>query len=283
VALNCASLSESILESELFGHEKGAFTGAERQRKGRFEFANGGTLFLDEVGDLPMSTQIKLLRVIESREIMRVGSNESIPVNVRLVSATNRDIEAMVAAGQFREDLYYRLKVVTIRLPPLRERRGTLLPGDVSDIELLSNHFCRDFAKQYGRPAPTISMAAMNVLKNYDWPGNVRQLRNTIESMIVMDADGRLDLDDLPEEMHVRRDGVSGAPPQESLVGKPLELVEAYYIEQALRLTEGNREEAARMLGVSERTMYRKIKEYKIPTVKGAEPRRKEAVYADVD
>lgn len=259
VALNCASLSESILESELFGHERGAFTGADRMRKGRFEHANGGTLFLDEVGDLPMSTQIKLLRVIESREIMRVGSNESIKVNVRLISATNRDIEQMVKEGQFRQDLYYRLKVVKIQLPPLRERR--------EDIPLLCEHFLKEFAETHERPVPTISTAVMRVFRAADWPGNVRELRNILESMMVMDEDGRLDLDDLPEELQGHQEtGLGGS--QESLIGKPLEVVEAYYIEQALKMTGGNREEAANLLQIGERTLYRKIRDHHIPSPK---------------
>lgn len=257
VALNCAALSEGILESELFGHERGAFTGADRMRKGRFEHANGGTLFLDEVGDLPMSTQIKLLRVIESREIMRVGSNEPIKVNVRLISATNRDIQQMVKDGEFREDLYYRLKVVTIRLPPLRER--------LEDIPLLVDHFLKHFSGTHGRPVPTVSNAAMGVLRRYHWPGNVRQLQNTLESMMVMDEDGRLDLDDLPEELQGQQESI-GISSHESLIGKPLDEVEAFYIEQALKLANGNREEAANILGIGERTLYRKIKQYDIPS-----------------
>ncbi|QDU62451.1 DNA-binding transcriptional response regulator [Planctomycetes bacterium Pan216] len=272
VALNCAALSEGILESELFGHERGAFTGADKLRKGRFEYAHGGTLFLDEVGDLPMSTQIKLLRVIESREIMRVGANEPIPVNVRLVSATNRDLEEMVADGLFRQDLYYRLKVVKIQLPPLRERR--------EDIPLLCDHFLRDMSTIYDRPVPTISTAVMRVLRSADWPGNVRELRNTIESMFVIDEDGRLDLDDLPDELQGAQENVSGGG-QESLVGKPLDVVEAYYIEQALKLTEGNREEAAKMLGIGERTLYRKIKQFDIPNPKSDRRRKTAAVGAD--
>jgi two-component system response regulator HydG len=261
VALNCAALSEGILESELFGHEKGSYTGADRLRKGRFEYANGGTLFLDEVGDLPMATQIKLLRVIESREIQRVGSNEPVEVNVRLISATNRDIEKMVEEGAFRQDLYYRLKVVTIRLPPLRERR--------EDVPLLAEHFLKEFARSHERPVPSVSNAVMRVIRGHDWPGNVRELRNVLESMVVMDQDNRLDLDDLPDELQT---GGSGGEVgvQETLIGKPMELVEQYYIEQALKVTGGNREEAARMLNIGERTLYRKIKEYNIPAPKGA-------------
>jgi two-component system response regulator HydG len=267
VALNCASLSESILESELFGHERGAFTGADRTRKGRFEFANGGTLFLDEVGDLPMSTQIKLLRVIESREIMRVGSNEPIAVNVRLISATNRDIAKMVADGDFRQDLYYRLKVVTIHLPPLRER--------LEDIPLLCEHFLKEFAETHGKPIPTISTPVIRVLRSYDWPGNVRELRNILESMVVIDQDGRLDLDDLPEELQGREEGAFVGSVQDSLIGKPIKDVEAYYIEQALKITNGNREEASKLLDIGERTLYRKIKDYNIPTGKSERRKRR--------
>jgi two-component system response regulator HydG len=267
VALNCAALSESILESELFGHERGAFTGADRMRKGRFEFANGGTLFLDEVGDLPMSTQIKLLRVIESREIMRVGSNEPIAVNVRLISATNRDIAKMVADGEFRQDLYYRLKVVTIQLPPLRER--------LDDIPLLCEHFLKEFADTHGKRVPTISTPVMRVLRSHPWPGNVREMRNILESMVVIDQDGRLDLDDLPDELQGREEGSPVATAEDSLVGKPLKDVEAYYIEQALKVATGNREEAARLLDIGERTLYRKIKDYNIPTDKSERRRRR--------
>lgn len=266
VALNCAALSEGILESELFGHERGAFTGADRTRKGRFEYANGGTLFLDEVGDLPMSTQIKLLRVIESREIMRVGSNDPVSVNVRLLSATNRDIAKMVADGAFRQDLYYRLKVVTIQLPPLRDR--------VEDIPLLCEHFLKEFALSHNRSAPTISTPVMRILRAYSWPGNVRELRNILESMLVIDQDGRLDLDDLPDELQGREEGSPAGSAQDSLVARPLKDVEAYYIEQALKQTGGNREEAARLLDIGERTLYRKIKDYNIPSGKPERRRR---------
>jgi two-component system, NtrC family, response regulator HydG len=257
VAVNCAALSEGILESELFGHERGAFTGADRQRKGRFEAAHGGTLFLDEIGDLPVPTQIKLLRVLESKEIVRVGSNEAVKVNVRLVTATNRDLEQLVREGKFRQDLYYRIKVVTINLPPLRERRADVAP--------LAAHFLKEFARTHHRPEPTISNAALRGLQAYDWPGNVRELRNTLEAMFVVDLDGRLDLDDFPEDL------LGGEHPQllgsqESLVGRPLDDVEAFYIEQALKMTGGNREDAARMLNIGERTLYRKIDSYRIPT-----------------
>lgn len=256
VALNCAALSENILESELFGHVKGAFTDASTDRVGKFEYANGGTMFLDEVGDMPMATQIKLLRVLESGEITRVGSNEPIRVNVRLLSATNRNLEDAITAGSFRRDLYHRLKVVTIRLPTLLER--------AQDIPVLLDHFIRQFSKSHDKQVRGVSPRARRRLMSYDWPGNVRQLRNVVESMVVVDFDGLLDVDDLPEELADQVEPVveSGTSSLASLVGKPLEEVERLFIVETLRLAGGNREEAARMLGIGERTLYRKIKEY---------------------
>ena len=193
VPLNCAALSEHILESELFGHIRGAFTDASSDRQGKFEYADGGTLFLDEVGDMPIPTQIKLLRVLESGEITRVGSNEPVKVNVRILSATNRDLEKAIAAGTFREDLYHRLKVVTIKLPRLAERR--------EDIPLLIDYFIKEHTKRHQKTIRGISTAARRRLLAYDWPGNVRQLRNVIESMVVVDYDEVLDVDDLPAEL----------------------------------------------------------------------------------
>ena len=255
VALNCAALSDTILESELFGHIKGAFTGADRERKGLIEHANGGTLFLDEVGDIPLSTQVKLLRVIESGAIMRMGANDPVHVNVRLVTATNRDLPALIEEGKFRTDFYHRIKVVTVKLPPLRERR--------EDIPLLLDHFVREFAERYGRPVPTITAEARKALMAYAWPGNVRQLRNVVESMVVIDLDGVLGLDDLADE---DLQAAAGTSPQASssshLVGQSMEQIEAHYIAETLRLTSGNREETAKLLGIGERTLYRKLKEY---------------------
>ena len=257
VALNCAALSDTILESELFGHIKGAFTGADRERKGLIEHSNGGTLFLDEIGDLPSQTQVKLLRVIESGEILRMGSNEPVHVNVRLVTATNRDLPEMIKEGKFRTDLYHRIKVISIKLPPLRDRR--------EDIPLLIDHFVREFATRYGRPIPGISAELRKALMSYSWPGNVRQLRNVVESLLVIDTDGELGLDDLTDEELLSS---VGASPQSTgtsqLVGQPMEAIEAHYIAETLRLTGGNREEAARLLGIGERTLYRKLKEYNI-------------------
>lgn len=260
VALNCAALSENILESELFGHVKGAFTDAGADRVGKFEFAHGGTLFLDEVGDMPLATQIKLLRVLENGEITRVGSNEPIKVNVRILSATNRNLEDAIAAGTFRSDLYHRLKVVTIHLPRLIDR--------AEDIPLLIEHFIRQFAKRHERAIRGVSLPARRRLLSFGWPGNVRQLRNVIESMVVVDSDGLLDLDDLPDELSDRHEPTATAAPATgggslaALVGRPVEEIERLFIAETLKMTGGNREEAAQMLNIGERTLYRKIKEY---------------------
>lgn len=256
VALNCAALSENILESELFGHVRGAFTDASSDRIGKFEYANGGTLFLDEVGDMPLATQIKLLRVLESSEITRVGSNETIPVNVRILSATNRNLEESIAAGTFRSDLYHRLKVVTIDLPRLADRS--------QDIPLLIEHFIKQFAKRHHKKVDSMSAAARRRLLAYDWPGNVRQLRNVIESMVVVDYDGVLDVDDLPSELAAPSDVVEDVRGSNlaGLVGKPLSEIERLFIIETLQQTGGNREAAAEMLGIGQRTLYRKIKEY---------------------
>jgi len=257
VALNCAALSEHILESELFGHIRGAFTDASADRLGKFEYANGGTLFLDEVGDMPLATQIKLLRVLESHEITRVGSNEPIKVNVRILSATNRDLEDGIKAGTFREDLYHRLKVLTVRLPRLVDR--------AQDIPLLIEHFMQMHAARHHKKIKSMTTAARRRLMAYSWPGNVRELKNVIESMVVVDFDEVLDVDDLPPELggseplplaEADGDGLS------DLVGRPLSELERLFIAETLKTTGGNREEAASMLGIGERTLYRKIKEY---------------------
>jgi two-component system response regulator HydG len=256
VALNCAALSENILESELFGHVRGAFTDASNDRIGKFEYAHGGTLFLDEVGDMPTATQIKLLRVLENSEITRVGSNEAIHVNVRILSATNRNLEDSIAAGTFRSDLYHRLKVVTINLPRLAERS--------QDIPLLIEHFTKQFTKRHHKTVQSMSAAARRRLMAYDWPGNVRQLRNVIESMVVVDYDGVLDVDDLPSELGPPNDLVDDVREGSlsALVGKPLSEIERLFISETLQQAGGNREAAAELLGIGQRTLYRKIKEY---------------------
>jgi len=258
VALNCAALSEHILESELFGHVQGAFTDASSDRVGKFEYASGGTLFLDEVGDMPLSTQIKLLRVLENDEITRVGSNELIKVNVRILSATNRSLEEAIATKDFREDLFHRLKVVTIDLPKLTER--------TQDIPLLIDHFIKLHSSRHQKKIKSMSTAARRRLMAFSWPGNVRQLKNTIESMVVVDYDEVLDLDDLPTEFLpadavVSSDGTNNLG---ELVGKALSEIEGLFIAETLKVTGGNREEAASMLGIGQRTLYRKIKEYEL-------------------
>ena len=258
VALNCAALSEYILESELFGHIKGAFTDASSDRIGKFEYAHGGTLFLDEVGDMPLPTQIKLLRVLESGELTRVGSTEPINVNVRILSATNQALEDAISAGTFREDLYHRIKVVTITLPCLAERN--------QDIPLLIEHFVKMHAQRHNKEINSLTTAARRRLMAFDWPGNVRQLKNTIESMVVVDYDGVLDVDDLPADLFSGDQSVTDAAGKglSELVGNPLSEVEGMFIAETLQFTGGNREEAADLLGIGERTLYRKIKEYQL-------------------
>jgi two-component system response regulator HydG len=322
VALNCGALSENILESEFFGHVRGAFTGALADRVGKFEYATGGTIFLDEIGDMPTSTQVKLLRVLENGEITRVGSNNTIKVNVRILSATNRNLEEAVEAGTFRQDLYHRLKVVTLRIPPLRERK--------MDIPVLLDHFLKHFSERYNKKIKGITQRVRRILFDYDWSGNVRQLRNVAESMLVVDYDEIIDIDDLPEELggvltfsgdnninnsnnsesgdNVRNGEVmnnavelsddplnadadadlsdsavisvgtndSGnigngsndsqneieSDCQPKLAGKTIAEIERIAIMQTLELVGGNREAAAGLLGIGERTLYRKIKEY---------------------
>ncbi|MHC4829654.1 MAG: sigma-54-dependent transcriptional regulator [Planctomycetota bacterium] len=253
VALNCAALSDSILESELFGHEKGAFTGATAQRKGRFEYANKGTLFLDEVGDMPMPTQIKLLRVLEEREIVRVGSNIPIKLDVRLIAATNADLEQKVAEGTFRQDLYYRLKVFAVVLPPLRDR--------ASDIPLLAEKFLRDFSLEYRKPIDSLTPEARRMLASYSWPGNVRELRSAVQHMVVVATTPVLDVQDLPDDI---RGGDHEPRSLDGLAGLSLEDVERELIRKTLQLTDGNREQAAKILKIGERTLYRKLNKFNL-------------------
>jgi len=215
-------------------------------------------MFLDEVGDMPMATQIKLLRVLENGEITRVGSNDPIKVNVRILSATNRNLQGSIESGTFRNDLYHRLKVVTIRLPTLLQRS--------QDIPILIDYFMKQFAGRHDKQIKGMSPAARRKILAYDWPGNVRQLRNMVESMVVVDYDGLLDADDLPEELADTAEpaGPTSTASLAALVGKPLEELERLFIAETLRVTGGNREDAAQMLGIGERTLYRKIKEYEL-------------------
>jgi two-component system response regulator HydG len=252
VPLNCAGLSESILEDELFGHVRGAFTGATGEREGRFEHADRGTLFLDEIGDMPVAMQAKLLRVLENGEIVRLGSNEPRRVDVRFISATNRNLEELVAEKRFREDLYFRIKGVTIHLPALRERR--------EDIPLLIHYFIEQFNAKYAKQVSGIEPEAQQVLMSYGWPGNVRELRNSVENMVVMAPGERLTADVLPPHIRPRSGGVTGG--MNNLVGISIEQAEKELIRNTLKMVHGNREQAAKILGIGERTLYRKIKEY---------------------
>ena len=254
VALNCAALSQGLIESELFGHVKGAFTGAVSTKEGVIVYADGGTLFLDEVGDMPLETQAKLLRVLESREVQPVGGNTARRVDVRLVAATNRDLQEMVKEGTFREDLLFRLQVVTVDLPPLRERSG--------DVPMLMDHFIGELAAEHGRDVRGIAPEARALLVRYRWPGNVRELRNAIENMVLLARRDVIDVEDLPE--HIRSATGSGgrAEGHYDLAGRTLAEVERDLIEANLALADGNRQKAAKLTGVGERTLYRKLKEY---------------------
>jgi two-component system response regulator HydG len=260
VAVNCGALSGGVLDSELFGHVKGSFTGAMKDHIGRFEAADGGTLFLDEVGEMPLETQVKLLRVIEAKEVTPVGANNPRKVDVRIISATNKDLQEQVQQGKFREDLFFRLKVVEIHLPPLRVRKG--------DIPLLANNFMAEFGQQHDKPIKGIDHAAMNCLIAHEWPGNVRELRNTIEEMIVLAQGDTLTLQDVPTAL--RKGGAEPLPPApasgdgglEGLVGMSMAQIEREVIRHTLKANEGNRERTSKVLGIGERTLYRKLKEY---------------------
>jgi len=255
VAINCAAMSEGLIESELFGHIKGAFTGAIDKKVGRFVYADGGTLFLDEVGDMPLATQAKLLRVLETREVTPVGGNEQKPVDVRLLAATHRDLREMVKEGTFREDLLFRLQVVTVDLPPLRDRAG--------DVPLLIDHFIGELKAEHERDVRGISPEARALLVRYPWPGNVRELRNAIENMVLLARGDVLSVDDVPEI--IKSGDASGTLTGGfDLAGRSLEEVERALIAANLKLMEGNRQKAAKVLGIGERTLYRKIKEYEL-------------------
>ncbi len=260
VALNCGAIPGEILEAELFGHERGAFTGAHQRRIGKIESAAGGTLFLDEISELSADLQVKLLRVLEERRIVRVGGNEEIPVDFRLLAATNRDLEGEVAAGRFRQDLYYRLKVVTIALPPLRERR--------EDIAPLVTHFVERFNAELGREVRSLSPELLTALREYQWPGNVRELRNVVENMVLFARRDTLTLADLPEEVRrgARRPdvGVAGGAGSGEWIPRTMEEIEREAILRTLELTEGHRAKAASLLGIGLRTLQRKLKSYGI-------------------
>ncbi len=258
VTVHCAALSAQLLESELFGHEKGAFTGASQRRIGRFEQADGGTLFLDEIGEIDANTQVKLLRVLSERSLERVGSNSPIKVDVRVIAATNKNLREMVDRGTFREDLYFRLNVVKVEMPPLRARR--------EDIVLLANSFLQEFAKENDRPVKPLTDAAMDLLLAYDWPGNVRELRTAIEHGVVMSNDPVIDTHHLPQFLLFRRAaGVDSLSLPKITLDASAEFnlheLETNTIRSALSSAGGNRTHAADLLGVSRRTLQRKLKE----------------------
>jgi two-component system response regulator HydG len=253
VAVNCAALPETLLESELFGYEKGAFTGAAGRKEGRFELASGGTLFLDEVADLSLVTQPKILRVLQEGEFERLGGTRTLQVDVRIVAATNRDLSEMVKDKRFREDLYYRLNVITVRVPPLREHP--------EDIRLLAQHYLRVYSAKNGRKLEAFSNEAIARLESYAWPGNVRELENLVERSVLLARKDRIDAEDLPEEvMGVKR------PPRDAileLVGTPLADIEERLLDETLRITGGNKTQAADLLGIDVRTVARKLERRK--------------------
>ena len=253
VAVNCGALSASLLESELFGYEKGAFTHAVRTKPGRFELADGGTIFLDEISETSPDFQVKLLRVLQSQTFERVGGVETLKVDVRVIAATNRDLQQFVAEGKFREDLFYRLNVVQINIPALRERR--------EDIPLLADAFLKEFCKANGREGMVITPKAMSLLQDFAWPGNVRQLRNVIEGMVVMSTGKEIAPKDLPEE--IRREApATGAVSLR--VGATLADAERELIKATLAEQHGNRAATAKLLGIGRKTLYRKMEEYGI-------------------
>ena len=252
VSINCGALPESLQESELFGHTKGSFTGAHRDKQGLFVAAKGGTFFMDEVGEMSPATQVKLLRVLQEREVIPVGSTEPVPVDVRIVAATNRDLEEEIRRGGFRSDLYYRLNVITLHLPPLRDRS--------EDVPLLASFFLQRFAAGRGRSAPALSQEAVDALAAYDWPGNVRELENALERAAVLTAEGEIQVATLPSRITERAPQplVSAALPP----NPTLEIVERAYIHWVLQSESGNKTRAAEVLGIDPSTLYRKLLRY---------------------
>jgi len=257
VTVNCAALTDTLLESELFGHEKGAFTGADKRREGRFMQANKGTIFLDEVGEIPMPMQAKLLRAIQEREIQRVGSDLPINVDVRIIAATNRDLFDDVKEGKFREDLYYRLNVVNLAVPALVDREG--------DVALLAKFFLDQFAKRNRKPMKGFTPAAMDMLVKYPWPGNVRELENTIERAVILSVGEYVSDRELPSSVKDHFDDVnSGDPNMAAMAGLSLDDIEKMAIIETLTKTKGNKSEAAKLLGITRTTLNNKVKKYEI-------------------
>lgn len=245
VAVNCSAIPESLLESELFGYVRGAFTGAEQSRAGFFQTADQGTIFLDEVSETGSSMQVKLLRVLQEKEIFMLGSSRPIHVDVRIIASTNKDLHSTVRQGSFREDLFYRLNVITIALPPLREREN--------DILILANHFSAKFAKELGKPSPHFTDRALQTLKRYDWPGNVRELENVVQRSLVMTDSDTIDVPDLPS-------GMRFSAPRDTGLNRTLVEVEAEHILNVLASVDGNRTRAATILGIDRKTLREKLK-----------------------
>ncbi len=244
IATSCAALPESLLESELFGHEKGSFTGAVERKKGKFEASDKGTLFLDEIGEINANTQVHLLRALEEKKVTRIGSNEEIAVDVRVITATNKDLRHMVMQGQFREDLYYRLKVVTINLPALKDRREDILP--------LAEHFLKKYAEENGKDVINLSPEVIEFMLNYSWPGNVRELENMIEHGVILSTSSAVTMAELPQDI------IHPTPAEE----KTIEAMTKNHILRVLEETKGNISEAAKILGVQRMTLYNKLKKY---------------------
>jgi two-component system response regulator HydG len=256
VAVNCAALPDSLLENELFGHKRGAYTDAKADRRGLFLQAHGGTLFFDEIGDIPLSLQPKLLRSLEERSVRPIGGTSEVPFDVRIIAATNRDIETAIEEGRFREDLYYRINVIQIDLPPLRERGA--------DILLLARHFVEQFAIRADKKIAGISNAAAEKLLNYSWPGNVRELRNIIERAVVLTGYEKISVDDLPEKIRDYKSSwflLESDTPSELV---PVQEVERRYILHVLKTVGGNKTLAAKVLGLDRKTLYRKLEHYKV-------------------
>ena len=258
VAVNCSALPESLLESELFGHEKGSFTGAVGRRIGKFEQANGGTIFLDEIGDMPASMQAKMLRVLQEKEFERVGGNELVKVDTRVISATNKDLEQAVKDGRFREDLFYRISVFPIRMPPLRERK--------EDIPFLAAHFVNKYAVQEGKEIDEIGPDALDLLMKHDWPGNVRELENAIERAIVLATPPEITVNDLP--VSVQAIAEKRIFETDNKLSNWIEQLEKDALQQALLECEGNISQTAKKLGIGRATIYRKAKKYSLPMMK---------------
>ena len=249
IKVNCAAIPETLIESELFGYEKGAFTGASSRKEGRFEVADRASIFLDEIGEIPPAVQVKLLRILQEGTFERLGSNKTIHTDTRIIAATNKNLAAMVKEGLFREDLYWRLNVISIELPSLKERR--------EDIPNLVQHFINRFSKKNAKDVGGIESRAMEILLNYEWPGNVRELENVIERCVVLDKDGIIGSDDLPKDLS--KTAVSSNESVTIPLGTPLEEVERILMEETLKHTKGDKGLASKLLGISTRTLYRKM------------------------